>query len=102
MQQGVIFHLPQSTFIGADVEFVGECEVYENVRIEGKSKIINSIIKSSSVIENSIVENSDVGPLAHLRPNCELKNTHIGNFCRMQKCKVKYRKSRAFELFRRL
>lgn len=48
---GCDFHLPQSTFIGADVEFVGECEVYENVRIEGKSKIINSIIKSSSVIE---------------------------------------------------
>ncbi|TEY06884.1 bifunctional UDP-N-acetylglucosamine diphosphorylase/glucosamine-1-phosphate N-acetyltransferase GlmU, partial [Campylobacter sp. US18a] len=37
MQQGVIFHLPQSTFIGVGVEFVGECEVYENVRIEGKS-----------------------------------------------------------------
>lgn len=39
MQQGVIFHLPQSTFIGADVEFVGECEVYENVRIEGKVRL---------------------------------------------------------------
>lgn len=88
MQQGVIFHLPQSTFIGADVEFVGECEVYENVRIEGKSKIINSIIKSSSVIENSIVENSDVGPLAHLRPNCELKNTHIGNFVECKNAKL--------------
>ncbi|EHO4166577.1 bifunctional UDP-N-acetylglucosamine diphosphorylase/glucosamine-1-phosphate N-acetyltransferase GlmU [Campylobacter coli] len=88
MKQGVIFHLPQSAYIGMDVEFVGECEVYENVRIEGKSKIINSIIKSSSVIENSIVENSDVGPLAHLRPKCELKDTHIGNFVECKNAKL--------------
>ncbi|EGK8182666.1 bifunctional UDP-N-acetylglucosamine diphosphorylase/glucosamine-1-phosphate N-acetyltransferase GlmU [Campylobacter coli] len=88
MKQGVIFHLPQSTYIGMDVEFVGECEVYENVRIEGKSRIINSIIKSSSVIENSIVENSDVGPLAHLRPKCELKDTHIGNFVECKNAKL--------------
>ncbi|TDJ81372.1 bifunctional UDP-N-acetylglucosamine diphosphorylase/glucosamine-1-phosphate N-acetyltransferase GlmU [Campylobacter volucris] len=80
MKQGVIFHMPATTFISDEVEFIGECEVYENVRIEGKSKIINSIIKSSSVIEDSIVENSDIGPLAHLRPKCHLKNTHIGNF----------------------
>lgn len=88
MKQGVIFHLPQSTYIGMDVEFVGECEVYENVRIEGKSKIVNSIIKSSSVIENSIVVNSDVGPLAHLRPKCELKDTHIGNFVECKNAKL--------------
>lgn len=88
MKQGVIFHLPQSAYIGMDVEFVGECEVYENVRIEGKSKIVNSIIKSSSVIENSIVENSDVGPLAHLRPKCELKDTHIGNFVECKNAKL--------------
>lgn len=88
MKQGVIFHLPNTSYIGVDVEFVGECEIYENVRIEGKSKIINSIIKSSSVIEDSIVENSDVGPLAHLRPKCELKDTHIGNFVECKNAKL--------------
>lgn len=87
-KQGVVFHLPHTSFISCDVEFVGECEVYENVRIEGKSKIVNSVIKSSSVIENSFVENSDVGPMAHLRPGCELKNTHIGNFVECKKAKL--------------
>lgn len=87
-KQGVIFHLPHTSFISCDVEFVGECEVYENVRIEGKSKIVNSVIKSSSVIENSFVENSDIGPMAHLRPGCELKNTHIGNFVECKKAKL--------------
>ncbi len=87
-KEGVIFHLPQTSFIDPDCEFIGECEVYENVRIEGKSKIINSVIKSSCVIENSIVENSDIGPLAHLRPKSELKNTHIGNFVECKNAKL--------------
>lgn len=80
MKQGVIFHNPQSSFIGIDVVFEGECEVFENVRIEGKSIIKNSLIKSSSVIEESVIENSDIGPLAHIRPHCRIKNSHIGNF----------------------
>jgi len=88
-EQGVIFHLMHTIFIGADVEFQGECELYENVRIEGKSKIINSVIKSSSVIEESVVENSDVGPLAHLRPKTKLLNSHIGNFVECKNAQLK-------------
>lgn len=80
MKQGVIFHNPQSSFIGVDVLFEGECEIFEHVRIEGKSVIKNALIKSSSVIEESVVENSDIGPLAHIRPHCRIKNSHIGNF----------------------
>lgn len=80
MKQGVIFHNPRSSFIGVDVVFEGECEVFEHVRIEGKSVIKNALIKSSSVIEESVIENSDIGPLAHIRPHCEIKNSHIGNF----------------------
>lgn len=80
MKQGVIFHNPQSAFISLDTTFEGECEIYENVRIEGKSVIKNAIIKSSSVIEESLIENSDIGPLAHIRPKCSIVNSHIGNF----------------------
>lgn len=87
-KEGVIFHNPNSIFIGLDVKFIGECEVYENVRIEGKSVIENSIIKSSSVIEESVVINSSIGPLAHLRPKCALKNTHIGNFVECKNAKL--------------
>ncbi len=96
MREGVIFHNPQSSFISLDAKFIGECEIYEGVRIEGKTVIEGSIIESSSlirdssiknshikalsVIEESVVEGSDLGPLAHLRPKCEIKNSHIGNF----------------------
>ena len=88
LKQGVIMHNPQSIYISLDTSFNGECEIYENVRIEGESKISNSIIKSSSVIESSVLENSSVGPLAHLRANCELKNTHIGNFVECKNAKL--------------
>ena len=96
MREGVVFHTPQTSFISPDAVFRGECEIYEGVRIEGasvidgsiieKSSIVrdseikNSHIKALSVIEQSRVQGSDVGPLAHLRPKCVLENTHIGNF----------------------
>lgn len=88
MIQGVIMRNPASIFIGARVVFEGECELEENVRITGASVIVNSHIKSSSVIEESKVINSDVGPLAHLRPKCEISNTHIGNFVECKNAKL--------------
>lgn len=80
MLNGVIMHLPHTIYLEEDVEFVGECEIYEGVRLCGKTKIINSVIFSHSVIESSVIESSDVGPLAHIRPKSQIKNTHIGNF----------------------
>ncbi len=96
MREGVVFHAPQTSFISPEAVFRGECEIYEGVRIEGasviessiieKSSIVrdseikNSHIKAMSVIEQSRVQGSDVGPLAHLRPKCVLENSHIGNF----------------------
>ena len=80
MKQGVIFHNPQSAFISLDAVFEGECEIYEGVRVEGKCVLKNAIIKSGSVVEDSTIENSDIGPLAHIRPKCSIVNSHIGNF----------------------
>ncbi|MBK1991272.1 bifunctional UDP-N-acetylglucosamine diphosphorylase/glucosamine-1-phosphate N-acetyltransferase GlmU [Campylobacter sp. 2018MI35] len=88
MKQGVIFHLPHTIYIDCEVRFEGECEIYENVRIEGKSLIVNSIIKSSCVIEDSEVFNSDIGPLAHLRSKNIIKNSHIGNFVECKNAKL--------------
>ncbi len=82
---GVIMQLPQTVYIEDDVEFEGECILEQGVRITGKSKIENSHIKAHSIIEDSVVVDSDVGPLAHLRPNSFLKDTHIGNFVEVKK-----------------
>lgn len=89
MQAGVTMQLPHTIYIESSVEFEGECIVENGVRITGKSKIINSHIKAHSIIEESYVKDSDVGPLAHLRPASSLENTHIGNFVEVKKSQLK-------------
>jgi len=85
MQNGVIMQLPHTIYIEESVVFEGECIVENGVRITGNTKIINSHIKAHSVIEDSIVENSDVGPMGHLRPLSHITDTHIGNFVEVKK-----------------
>jgi bifunctional UDP-N-acetylglucosamine pyrophosphorylase/glucosamine-1-phosphate N-acetyltransferase len=85
MAQGVIMQLPSTIYIENSVVFEGECIVENGCRITGKTLIKNSHIKAGSIIEDSIVKESDVGPLAHLRPASYIENTHIGNFVEVKK-----------------
>lgn len=85
MNAGVIMQLPSTIYIEEGVVFEGECIVENGCRLTGNTLIVNSHIKALSVIEDSIVKNSDVGPLAHLRPASYLENTHIGNFVEVKK-----------------
>lgn len=85
MDTGVIMQLPQTIYIEEGVKFEGECIVENGARLCGNTLIVNSHIKAHSVIEESVVRNSDVGPLAHLRPLSVLENTHIGNFVEVKK-----------------
>lgn len=85
MDTGVIMQLPHTIYIEEGVKFEGECIVENGVRLCGNTLISNSYIKAHSVIEESIIKNSDVGPLAHLRPQSVLEGTHIGNFVEVKK-----------------
>lgn len=85
MDAGVIMQLPETIYIEEGVKFEGECIVENGARICGNTLIAHSHIKSHSVIEDSVVRNSDVGPLAHLRPLSVLEGTHIGNFVEVKK-----------------
>ena len=40
------------------------------------------------MIESSLIESSDIGPLAHLRPQSVVKDTHIGNFVEVKKSQL--------------
>lgn len=104
MKNGVIMHLSDSIYIDARARISGECEIWPNVIIQGECEINESIIesgamivssklnkahiKASSVIEHSSVENSDVGPMAHLRPNSHIIDTHIGNFVELKNARL--------------
>jgi len=85
MKEGVIMRLPETIYIDARATFEGECILENGVSIQGASRIISSHIKTHSVIEASYIENSDVGPLARVRPGSILKETHIGNFVEVKK-----------------
>jgi bifunctional UDP-N-acetylglucosamine pyrophosphorylase/glucosamine-1-phosphate N-acetyltransferase len=85
MKAGVTMQLPETIYIEEGVSFEGECLIENGVRITGESRLENAHIKAHSVIEDSVVIDSDVGPLAHLRPASHLTGTHIGNFVEVKK-----------------
>ena len=77
--------LPETIYIDSSATFEGECILENGVSIQGTSHIISSHIKTNSVIGDSYIENSDVGPMGRVRPNSKLINTHIGNFVEVKK-----------------
>ncbi len=85
MQEGVIMHLPDTIYIDADVKIEDESIIENGVRLLSGAKIINSHIKANSVIEDSTIENSSVGPLSRVRPKSVLRDTLIGNFVEVKK-----------------
>jgi bifunctional UDP-N-acetylglucosamine pyrophosphorylase / glucosamine-1-phosphate N-acetyltransferase len=89
MDAGVIMQLPETIYLEEGVTFEGECIIENGVRLCGNTLISNSHIKAHSVIEESVVKNSDVGPLAHLRPLSVLEDTHVGNFVEVKKSTLK-------------
>lgn len=85
MQNGVIMRLPDTIYIEEGVEIEGESIIENGVSLLGDSKIVNSFIKTNSVVEDSFIENSDIGPMARVRPNSKIINTHLGNFVETKK-----------------
>ena len=85
MEQGVLMRLPQTIYIEADVIIEGESILENGVTLLKGSRIIDSHIKAHSVVEKSTIEHSDIGPMARIRPDSHIKNTHIGNFVEIKK-----------------
>ncbi|MEN5387989.1 bifunctional UDP-N-acetylglucosamine diphosphorylase/glucosamine-1-phosphate N-acetyltransferase GlmU [Aliarcobacter skirrowii] len=88
LKAGVILRLPDTIYIEEGVTIEGESIIENGVSLLGNSKIIDSHIKTNSVVEDSIVKDSDVGPMARIRPDSELNKTHIGNFVETKKAKL--------------
>ena len=85
LKAGVIMRLPDTIYIEEGVVIEGESIIENGVSLLGNSKIINSHIKTNSVVESSIVKDSDVGPMARIRPDSKIVSTHIGNFVETKK-----------------
>ncbi|MCD6173816.1 MAG: bifunctional UDP-N-acetylglucosamine diphosphorylase/glucosamine-1-phosphate N-acetyltransferase GlmU [Sulfurimonas sp.] len=89
MDAGITMQLPETIYIEEGVTFEEESIIENGCRITGNTLIINSHIKSGTVIEDSIIKNSDIGPLAHIRPASYIEDTHIGNFVEIKKSSLK-------------
>ena len=105
MEKGVTFIDKASVFVHPEAVIGTETVIYPNVHIEGRtfigsgcivypnSRIIDStignnvIIKDSTVIESSAInEGASVGPFAHIRPGSVIgKHARIGNFVEVKK-----------------
>lgn len=85
LKAGVIMRLPDTIYIEEGVEIEGESILENGVTLLGNSKIINSHIKTNSIVEDSIIKDSDIGPMARVRPGSQLNKTHLGNFVETKK-----------------
>ena len=88
INNGVILHMPSSIYIEFGTEFIGECEVECGVVLKGNNKIIDSCIKAHSVIEDSTISNSEIGPFARVRPKSLIQDSSIGNFVEVKASKL--------------
>ena len=85
LKAGVIMRLPDTIYIEEGVEIEGESILENGVTLLGNSKIINSHIKTNSIVEDSTIKDSDIGPMARVRPGSQLNKTHLGNFVETKK-----------------
>ncbi len=85
MDNGVIMRYPKSIYIDSRAVIEGESILENGVTIEGECTINNSHIKAYSVIEDSKIDNSSIGPMAHIRPKSTIIDSHIGNFVEVKK-----------------
>ncbi len=86
--KGVIIHNKSSIYIDANAVISSDCEIESGVVIKGKCNITNSLILANSVIENSNITNSNIGPMARIRPNCNINDSKIGNFVECKNAKL--------------
>ena len=85
LKAGVIMRLPDTIYIEEGVEIEGESILENGVTLLGNAKIINSHIKTNSIVEDSVIKDSDIGPMARVRPGSQLNETHLGNFVETKK-----------------
>ena len=99
MVNGVTLIDPASTYISIDAKIGKDTIIYPGTNIQGEtvigencvigpnshiisSKIGNNVtIETSKVTNSKIADNCNIGPFAHIRPNCDISNNcKVGSF----------------------
>jgi bifunctional UDP-N-acetylglucosamine pyrophosphorylase/glucosamine-1-phosphate N-acetyltransferase len=104
MKAGVTFHLPETTYVGADVQIGEDTEILPGCLLEGGTVIGTGCVvgpntrlvdarldkgvqvANSVVVESEIGEDTKVGPFAFLRPGSRIgRHVKIGDFVEIKK-----------------
>lgn len=104
LNEGVTMLLPETVYLGVDVQIGPDTVLYPGVILEGSTcvsrgcllgpntHIIDSTIGENCRIVASMIESSElaqgvtVGPYSHVRPNSHLgENVHLGNFAEVNR-----------------
>jgi len=85
MNAGITMRFPDTIYIDSRAKFEGESTLENGVTILGNSTIINSHLKTNTIVEDSMIINSSVGPMARIRPQSHLAESHVGNFVEIKK-----------------
>lgn len=85
MMDGVIMHNADSIFIESEVIIKGECELENGVILRGNTQLENTKVLAYSIVEDSILKKSTIGPFARIRPQSNLNESKIGNFVEIKK-----------------
>lgn len=99
MANGVTLIDPSSTYISIDAKIGRDTIIYPGTNIQGEtvigenciigpnshiisSQIGNNVtIETSKVTNSKIADNCNIGPFAHIRPNCDISNNcKVGSF----------------------
>ncbi len=103
MHEGVTFINPASctiseesrigldVIIEANTHIRGSSEIFDNCKIGPNTFIKDTIVKenceiiNSTIFNSEIMDNVNIGPYSHIRPNCEISSySKIGNFVEMK------------------
>ncbi|MCL2095580.1 MAG: UDP-N-acetylglucosamine diphosphorylase [Oscillospiraceae bacterium] len=98
-ENGVIFESLDGVLISPNAKIAAGVVIYPGTIIKGKTEIgentiigpnsliqdskigVNCVINSSQIYSSDIRNDVTMGPFAHIRPNCVIKDgVHIGNF----------------------
>lgn len=77
------------TFIQGETQIGGDCVIGPNTTIRSSQVADNCKIEQSVVEESVIGTGCRIGPMAHLRPGCDLAaDVEVGNYAELKKAKV--------------
>ena len=77
------------TILQGDTTIGQGCTIGPNAVVNGCTVGDGVIINASQVNESTLGDGTDVGPYAHIRPNCVLgKKCHVGAFVQLKNCNL--------------